>query len=90
MDVRALGGGEEGRCVGVVGDEPVCEDGDDGGEEAFDNEDPAPAIQACDAGHLPNALRRADQYVARCSLHWDDEHIHMLGFPQTRLPDWPR
>lgn len=72
FDVGALLGREEGRGRGVVGDEPVGEDGDDDGEEAFDDEDPAPAFEAADAGHFADALWGGILLTLRimCGLDW--------------------
>jgi hypothetical protein len=38
--------------VGEVDEKPVTRDTEEHGEDAFDNEDPAPAVEAREASHL--------------------------------------
>jgi len=48
----ALVGAEEFGCLGPVDDEEFADYGDDDCEEAFDDEDPSPAVVASDSGHV--------------------------------------
>lgn len=63
MDIGSLFGCEEGGCGGVVGNECVGGYRDEDGEQAFEDEDPSPAVEAANTFHECYALRRLVSFL---------------------------
>lgn len=63
VDEQALSRADEICGVWVVLDEPVCAYGDDNGGDAFEDEDPAPAILPDYAAHMANTLFICRQHM---------------------------